>query len=150
MQVELEALQPELKLSAQQTSELMSVIAVETEEANKQKAVVEVDEAEANRTAQAAQAIKDECDADLAVAIPILESAIKALNTLTKNDMVELKAMKKPPAGVKLVMEAICVMKGVAATRLKVRITSMLTCFRCNVVRHSHLKAPHNSTNPSN
>ena len=33
------------------------------------------------------------------MAIPILESAIKALNTLTKNDMVELKAMKKPPAG---------------------------------------------------
>jgi dynein heavy chain len=105
--------------SAAQTAELMNVIAVETEEANKQKAVVQADEAEASQTAQAAQAIKDECDADLAVAIPILESAIKALNTLTKNDMVELKAMKKPPAGVKLVMEAICVMKDVKPTRLK-------------------------------
>lgn len=31
----------------------------------------------------AAKAIKDECDKDLAEAIPILESALAALNTLT-------------------------------------------------------------------
>lgn len=30
------------------------------------------------------QAIKDECEADLAVALPMLESALKALDTLTK------------------------------------------------------------------
>jgi hypothetical protein len=41
--------------SAAQTSELMSVIAVETEEANKQKAVVQADEAEANQTAQVSE-----------------------------------------------------------------------------------------------
>ena len=37
----------------------------------------------ANEQASAAKAIKDECDADLAEAIPILESAMAALNTLT-------------------------------------------------------------------
>ena len=37
----------------------------------------------ANDQAMAAKAIKDECDADLAEAMPILNSALAALNTLT-------------------------------------------------------------------
>ena len=45
--------------------------------------IIAADEALANEAAAAAQAIKDECDADLAEAIPILESAMAALNTLT-------------------------------------------------------------------
>ena len=45
--------------------------------------VVKADEAVANDQAMAAKAIKDECDADLAVAMPILNSALAALNTLT-------------------------------------------------------------------
>ena len=45
--------------------------------------VVKADEAVANEQAMAAKAIKDECDADLAEAIPILNSALAALQTLT-------------------------------------------------------------------
>lgn len=45
--------------------------------------VVKADEAVANKQAAAAQAIKDECDRDLGEAIPILEAALAALNTLT-------------------------------------------------------------------
>jgi hypothetical protein len=46
---------------------------------------VKADEAVANKQAEAAQAIKDECDAELAKAMPVLNSAIAALNTLTSN-----------------------------------------------------------------
>lgn len=45
--------------------------------------MVKADEAVANKQAAAAQAIKDECDKDLGEAIPILEAALAALNTLT-------------------------------------------------------------------
>ncbi len=45
--------------------------------------MVKADEAVANEQAMAAKAIKDECDADLAVAMPVLNAAIAALNTLT-------------------------------------------------------------------
>ena len=45
--------------------------------------MVLADEEVANGQAMAAKAIKDECDADLSEAIPILESALAALNTLT-------------------------------------------------------------------
>lgn len=44
---------------------------------------MKADEAVANKQAAAAQAIKDECDKDLGEAIPILEAALAALNTLT-------------------------------------------------------------------
>ena len=39
----------------------------------------------ANEQARAAQAIKDECDADLSEALPALNAALAALDTLTQN-----------------------------------------------------------------
>ncbi len=83
MQVELEALQPQLRVASKEVEEMMVVIQRESVEVSKTEKVVRVDEAEANEQAMAAKAIKDECDADLAVAVPILESALAALNTLT-------------------------------------------------------------------
>jgi len=58
--------------------------------------VVAADEAVANEAAAAAQAIKDECENDLAEAIPALDAAIAALNTLKPADITEVRAMKVP------------------------------------------------------
>ena len=58
-----------------------------------------------------AAAIKAECDANLKEVMPILNAANAALNTLTPQDIQIVKVMKNPPAGVKLVMEAICILK---------------------------------------
>lgn len=43
----------------------------------------------------------------------MLEAALAALDTLTKADITEVKAMKNPPGPVKVVMEACCIMKDV-------------------------------------
>ena len=59
--------------------------------------VVAADEAVANEAAAAAQAIKDECENDLAEAIPALDAAISALNTLKPADITEVRAMKVTP-----------------------------------------------------
>ncbi|KAL7881400.1 hypothetical protein AOLI_G00082480 [Acnodon oligacanthus] len=118
MQVELEALQPQLRVASKEVDEMMVVIKHESEEVAKTEKVVRVDEAVANEQAMAAKAIKDECDADLAVALPILESALAALDTLTPQDITVVKSMKSPPAGVKLVMEAICILKGIKPDRI--------------------------------
>ena len=45
--------------------------------------MVKADEAVANKQAESAKAIKDECDAELSKAMPVLNAAIAALNTLT-------------------------------------------------------------------
>lgn len=66
-----------------QVAEMMVVIEKESKEVAGKETVVKADEEVANKQAMAAKAIKDECDADLAEAIPILEAAINALNTLS-------------------------------------------------------------------
>ncbi len=62
---------------------MMVVIEKESKEVADKEMVVKADEEVANKQAMAAKAIKDECDSELAEAIPILEAAISALNTLT-------------------------------------------------------------------
>lgn len=52
------------------------------------------------------------------MAMPMLNSAITALNTLTKSDITEVKAMKNPPAVVKTVMEAVCLMLYIKPKRI--------------------------------
>lgn len=53
----------------------------------------------------------------MAEAIPALEAAVSALNTLKPADITVVKSMKNPPYGVKLVLEAVCVMKGIKSER---------------------------------
>ncbi|KAG7467511.1 hypothetical protein MATL_G00154460 [Megalops atlanticus] len=118
MQVELEALQPQLRVASKEVDEMMVVIERESVEVAKTEKVVKMDEAVANEQAMAAKAIKDECDADLAIALPILESALAALDTLTTQDITVVKSMKSPPAAVKIVMEAICILKGIKPDRV--------------------------------
>lgn len=83
MQIELEALHPQLKVASKEVDEMMAIIERESVEVAKTEKVVKADETIANEQAMAAKAIKDECDADLAEALPILESALSALDTLT-------------------------------------------------------------------
>uniref|UniRef100_A0A8D9E9W5 Dynein heavy chain 7, axonemal n=1 Tax=Cacopsylla melanoneura TaxID=428564 RepID=A0A8D9E9W5_9HEMI len=65
----------------------------------------------------AAQAMKSECEAILADAIPILSAAESALNTLTQADIGMVKTMKTPPEIVKVVLKAVCILKGVKPDR---------------------------------
>ena len=55
----------------------------------------------------------------LAVAIPALKAAEKALSNLKKSDTDEVKAMKSPPGGVKVTMEALCHMFEVKPEKIK-------------------------------
>ena len=57
-------------------------------------------------------------EAELAEAIPLLEAAITALNTLTKNDITLVKSMKNPPQAIKTVMETVCIMLEVKPKRV--------------------------------
>ncbi|KAH1026251.1 hypothetical protein HUJ05_010798 [Dendroctonus ponderosae] len=115
MQEELHNLQPQLIVASGKTEKLMIKIEQDTVVVEKQKEAT--DEALANEAAAAAQAIKDDCESDLSEAIPALEAAVEALDTLKPSDITLVKSMKNPPSGVKLVMEAICVMKQIKPER---------------------------------
>lgn len=82
MQRELEELQPKLVTAREENAKMMVVIEKESLEVEARSKVVRKDEEVANEKAAEAQALKDECESDLAEAIPALEAAIAALNTL--------------------------------------------------------------------
>ncbi|KAL3853467.1 hypothetical protein ACJMK2_017003 [Sinanodonta woodiana] len=118
MQKELEELQPQLVVAAAENSKMMVVIQKESTEVEATSKIVKADEMVANEQAAQAQALKDECEAELAEAIPALEAALAALNTLKPADITIVKSMKNPPAGVKIVMAAVCVMKDIKPDKI--------------------------------
>ncbi len=99
MQQELRELQPQLVETSKETEQLMVKIEKDTVEAEAKKEVVAADEAVANKAAAKAKGIKDECESDLAEALPALEAAIAALNTLTPKDITLVKSMKVHDSG---------------------------------------------------
>ncbi|VEN46856.1 unnamed protein product [Callosobruchus maculatus] len=111
MQENLRKLQPQLVVLAAAVEAKMKVVLEQSAEASEVEQTVMKDEEVAGEQAKEAQAIKDECDANLAEAMPILNAALAALNTLTPADIAVVKTMKNPPKGVKLVMEAVCILK---------------------------------------
>ncbi|XP_053327633.1 dynein axonemal heavy chain 3 [Spea bombifrons] len=117
MQKDLTALQPELIKTSAETEKMMLKIEKETVDVDAKRELVSADEKVANEAAAASQAIKDECEGDLAEAMPALEAAISALDTLSPTDITLVKSMQNPPPLVKLVMESICVMKGIKPER---------------------------------
>ncbi|KAJ3385211.1 Dynein heavy chain 7, axonemal [Entophlyctis sp. JEL0112] len=113
MQIDLSDLQPQLKKTSEETSEMLVKIAKESVEVEATRSIVAGEEAVATAKANESTAIKTDCEADLATALPLLNSALAALDTLKKQDIDLVKSMKNPPDGVKLVMEAVCVMKDI-------------------------------------
>lgn len=98
---------------------LLAVVEKEKKEVvEPKKQIVQHDEAEASKQAQEAKVIKDECEAALAVAMPALNEALAALDTLSVNDINYVKKLTNPPAAIKLVMEAVCVILDVKPAKM--------------------------------
>lgn len=118
MQRDLNEFQPKLKKMAENSKVMTAEIEANSIEASIATEQVKRDEVVANAQAAEAQAMEDECSKDLAQAVPVLEEAVQALNTLKNSDITLVKSMKNPPSAVKLVMAAVCVMKGVPPDRI--------------------------------
>ena len=87
--------------------------------------MVKADEAVAKSKAQETQAIADDAQRDLEEAMPALEAAVKALDSLDKNDISEIKMFNKPPELVQTVMEAVCILVGAKS------VTSIFCIYVC-------------------
>uniref|UniRef100_H3B7G7 Dynein axonemal heavy chain 12 n=1 Tax=Latimeria chalumnae TaxID=7897 RepID=H3B7G7_LATCH len=118
MKKELIELQPKLELAKVDNANMMKIIEKESAEVEAKSKVVRLDEEFATQQAGEAQALKNECESDLAEAIPALEAALSALDTLKATDITIVKSMKNPPSGVKLVMAGVCVMKDIKPEKI--------------------------------
>ncbi|NXN51379.1 DYH1 protein, partial [Rynchops niger] len=118
MQEELESARPLLAQAAKDTLATMEQLQVDTAVAEETRSAVQAEETKAKVKAQTAQAIADDAQKDLAEALPALDAALASLRNLNKSDVTEVRAMQRPPLGVKMVIEAVCIMKGVKPKRV--------------------------------
>ncbi|CAI2733353.1 unnamed protein product [Schistosoma spindalis] len=112
METELTALRPTLEAKQHDTEKLMIKLSEDQEQADLVRSRVKEDEMLAKQKAAENQIIADDAQRDLDEAIPALEAANKALDSLDKNDISEIRVFTKPPQLVQTVMEAVCIMLG--------------------------------------
>ena len=113
MRVQLGELEPVLKEKAAATAELLLQVQKDQEQADAVKKVVSEEEAVVKSQANETQALADDAKRDLDEALPALDAAVTALNSLNKKDIVEIKSFTTPPELVRTTMEAVCILLSV-------------------------------------
>lgn len=111
MQEKLELLEPQLKIAAENVAVQVTQVQGAFDVAEVQRQNVKKDEALALEEASKASEIAENCTAIMADALPLIQEAEAALNTLSSSDISILKTFKSPPAAIKIVGEAICILK---------------------------------------
>jgi len=109
---DLAVLEPVLKEKSAATEILLKQVAIDKEEAAKVEVVVGKEAAEVEEFAKGVRIIQVDAQADLDEALPALQAAVSALNSLTKGDITEVKSFAKPPPMVQTTMEAVCILLG--------------------------------------
>ncbi|KAI9351727.1 dynein heavy chain, N-terminal region 1-domain-containing protein [Zopfochytrium polystomum] len=114
-----------VKNKTEACNKLLEVITVNTKEAEEKKELAEAKGKELD--AQNVQIAKDkeEAESALAEALPALEEAKLALNSLSSSEITEIRSFAKPPKEVQKVCECICVIKGIKDVSWKSAKTMM-------------------------
>merc|ERR1719399_1167398 len=94
-------------------------ISKDKEDAAETKEIVQSEEASANKKADETKEIADDAQRDLDEALPALDQAVACLNKLKKDHINEVKNLGNPPAGVRLCMEAVCIMFEIKPQKIK-------------------------------
>jgi len=112
METELTAKQPVLVDMKKQVAEMMVVIDDDKAKAAVVKEKCVAVETDAKSEAEKASVIEAEAQVQLDEALPALNVAQKALDKLQLSSLVEIRSLTKPPDGVKVTCEAVCIMFG--------------------------------------
>lgn len=105
-------LQPEIIKKTAETEALLKQVAIDQQKADQVRNVVQAEEKVVKKQALEVKTVQADAQADLDMALPALNEALKALDSLKKQDISEVKTMSSPPPAVVLVMEAVCILFG--------------------------------------
>ena len=105
-------LMPEIEEKTQATQEMVKDLEIQSKDAAEIEKNTAVEEAASKKIYTSVMAIKTECEGILAEAMPALNKALAALDTLQKSDIDEMKAYAKPPDDLVLVMDGVSMLLG--------------------------------------
>ena len=105
---ELDGMKPVLDRKNKAADIMMKDAKAKRKELNQQVAAVKSEEAIIEETIQEIKDLELQIKAEIELAMPPLEKAIRVIKSLKKQDLDEVKAMQKPPGKVKMTLEVIC------------------------------------------
>uniref|UniRef100_A0A182SYH4 Dynein heavy chain coiled coil stalk domain-containing protein n=1 Tax=Anopheles maculatus TaxID=74869 RepID=A0A182SYH4_9DIPT len=109
---ELQQRQREIAMFQEQLDEFLEEIDRQTQEADEQTEEVSVKRVKIGAEEVVCKQLAEVAGADLQRAMPALNAAVAALDSLNKKDMNEIKSYSRPPTRVELVMEAVMILLG--------------------------------------
>ncbi|CAL1538804.1 unnamed protein product [Lymnaea stagnalis] len=112
MKVELEDAKLKVAAYQKQCDEFLKTLVQQKREADEQQKSVAQKSERIKEEEVKCQTMADLAQADLNEALPALDEAMKALESLNKKDMTEIKSYGRPPALVEKVMEAVMILRG--------------------------------------
>ncbi|XP_068269716.1 LOW QUALITY PROTEIN: dynein axonemal heavy chain 17 [Nyctibius grandis] len=110
LKAKLATQEAELKQKNEDADKLIHVVGVETEKVSREKAIADEEEMKVQAINTNVTEKQRACETDLAKAEPALVAAQKALDTLNKNNLTELKSFGSPPQAVVNVTAAVMVL----------------------------------------
>jgi len=120
MQIQLERLKPELEQKKRQVDATVKKLHKQSDQVEKNRVLVDKEKEEVMLQMQEADKIRNECTERLEEAMPLYEEARAALSCLKAENFTEIKNYNNPPPGVRLALEACCVMLGLKGKLVKV------------------------------
>jgi dynein heavy chain, axonemal len=112
LQQQILEMQPGLTAAAAQVAAQKKSLAAEQKDADALKEAQSKEEAVAKALMEEAESIRRECEEGLQQALPALEAAEDALQTLSAKDIQEIKTFTTPPCNVEKTMNAVLLLLG--------------------------------------
>ncbi|XP_029784654.1 dynein heavy chain 2, axonemal [Suricata suricatta] len=112
MSLELEEAKKKVAEFQKQCEEYLVIIVQQKREADEQQKAVTANSEKIAIEEVKCQALADNAQKDLEEALPALEEAMRALESLNKKDIGEIKSYGRPPAQVEMVMQAVMILLG--------------------------------------
>uniref|UniRef100_A0A8I3PUB4 Dynein axonemal heavy chain 2 n=1 Tax=Canis lupus familiaris TaxID=9615 RepID=A0A8I3PUB4_CANLF len=112
MSLELEDAKKKVAEFQKQCEEYLVIIVQQKREADEQQKAVTANSEKIAIEEVKCQTLADNAQKDLEEALPALEEAMRALESLNKKDIGEIKSYGRPPAQVEIVMQAVMILRG--------------------------------------
>ena len=112
LSLELVENQEKIEQSSKDCDEFMNTITEQTKFADEEQRVVSIQRETIALEAANVGLLKEQAVIDLEKAMPALNDAIAALNSLNKKDLSEIKSYASPPKKVELVLQAVMILLG--------------------------------------
>jgi len=91
---------------------------VENEKAMKKQTEVAATKEGCEKDRISISAFRAECEKDLSAALPILKKAIKAADSISKKDVIDLKTNKKPGDIIRIVIDGVLILRSYSIEKI--------------------------------